>query len=258
MPLELVHPAARIAEAPLAADTSSGTAAHSNRQAAVVMAVCEAVERDAALLWWHRRTRAPVVSDLAGSAAAAAERLRAAGHVLVVCRLDQDVTVPTFLAIALRGRRAALGLGTRERRQTALDHAMSELAGNVTRTTTRRAVHLPVGMVKTTEDHRALYDDGPLHEALRSALEETLDVGAHEPPAGSGALAALGDKGLQALVCEVAPPVLTECGVVVVRVLVPGLAPYYVGGEGLRLGTARLAGADSPGHLRTLLPHPVG
>jgi hypothetical protein len=113
-------------------------------------------------------------------------------------------------------------------------------------------------MVRTAADHLALYDDGPLHEALRSALDETLAALAEEPPAGPGALQAIGKSGRNVYVCDLTPPQLEECGLVVVRVLVPGLIPHYVGGDGLRLELARLVGRDSPGTFRTFLPHPFG
>jgi hypothetical protein len=36
---------------------------------------------------------------------------------------------------------------------------------------------------------------------------------------------------------------------------VPGLVPFYVGAQTMRLGAARLTGSRSPGRLRNLLPH---
>ena len=48
---------------------------------------------------------------------------------------------------------------------------------------------------------------------------------------------------------------LTQTGVVVVRVLVPGLIPIHFGYDNVRLGCARLCARNTPGRLSTLLPH---
>lgn len=259
VPLELVRPGAKMVEPPLAAETSSGTAAHTDRHSAVTAAACEVVERDAAMLWWHRRTSAPLVTDWPDSAATALTCLRANGFVVVAARLDQDIAVPTCLAIAFRGRQVALGLSTHADRALALGHALGELIASLTWPYARRtSVHLPVQMVRTAADHLALYDDGSLHAALRSALDETLAPEADEPPPGPGVFRALAQAGLNTLVCDLTPPKLAECGLTVVRVLVPGLIPHYIGGDGLRLGLSRLVGRESPGTFRTLLPHPFG
>jgi ribosomal protein S12 methylthiotransferase accessory factor len=265
VPLEFLRPGAAMPEPPMVIETSSGTAAHTDGQAALTAALCEVIERDAAQRWWHHRVPAAVITGVHSSAATAVARLRASGNVVVLCRIDQDLAVPTFLVAALRGRHAALGLGTSEDSAAALDHALAELAGHLAKPPGRQLVHLPFSMVRTSADHRALFDDGPLHEALRSALDETISPAAHAvsspskvSPSRHSALDALRQAGLRALVCDLTPPILGDCGLVVTRALIPGLLPHYVGGDGLRLGLTRPVGPDSYRKLRTLLPHPFG
>lgn len=62
-------------------------------------------------------------------------------------------------------------------------------------------------------------------------------------------------RGYQADVCDLTPPPLAQGGVHVVRILVPGLIPIHFGYNRLRLGCKRLWAQETPGRLRTMLPH---
>src|SRR5947209_619244 len=51
LPVEFIYPRARLPRRPLVAETSSGSAAHTERDAAVLAALCEVVERDGLMLF---------------------------------------------------------------------------------------------------------------------------------------------------------------------------------------------------------------
>ncbi|GIG92093.1 YcaO-like family protein [Plantactinospora endophytica] len=282
VPVEFLHPHAPLRRPALVAETSSGSAAYPDPDRARLAALCEVVERDAAMLLWHRRPAARVVplGELPDRAGRAMTDLARAGYVGRVARIDQDVAVPTVLAIALRGRSFRYGLGTHPDPDTATEHAVVEL-GRGLRAGTRpdRYTHLPLDQVRRPAQHRALYDDGPLHDVLRTFLADTLVSGVRPRRAGPGpavgdverpgvdelpadpldaVLGALGRHGLAGYSYDLTPPELADCGVSVVRVLVPGLIPLSFGYRRLRLGCRRLVGGTAPGRLSTLLPHFMG
>jgi ribosomal protein S12 methylthiotransferase accessory factor len=266
VPVEFVYPRAPLSRAPLVAETSSGSAAHTDPGRATVAALCEVVERDAAMVLWYRRPLSPVlpVRSLPDPVAGDLAGVSRAGFVVSAARIDHDVAVPTFLVIALRGRSFGYGLGTHPDPAVALEHAVTELGYGIR--TGDRYAHLPLGQVRRPEHHRALYDGGPLHDAVRSFLAATL---ARDPvqvawpvpdpadPLGA-VLGALSARGLAAYSYDLTPAELADCGLHVVRVLVPGLVPVSFGYDRLRLGCRRLTGDTAPGRLSTLLPHFFG
>lgn len=268
VPLELIHPNAPIGRPRLAVETSSGTAAHLDTDEATVTALCEVVERDALMLFWHRRPTTPVQphSSLPANLRTELSSVRSNGHVACVCRLDQDIRIPTYLVLALRGTSVACGMGTHPDSAAALEHAVRELSADLRRSAKAiRRLHLPLGLVRTPADHRALYDRGPLNAVLRAALANHLVRDAPVPPESDPAptslqraLAALTAQGLTAYRCDITPPELDDSGARVIRVLVPCLIPLSFGTDRLRLGCTRLTGTAAPGRLSTLLPHFMG
>ena len=263
VPVEFVHPRARRQRPQLVAETSSGTAISFDAGHAVEAAICEVVERDAAMLLWYRRPQVPVLS-LGHLPAAVAPDLRAitaAGFVTLIARIDIDVAVPTFLVLALKGARFSYGLGTHPDPSTALRHSLVELGAALRSIEPAdRYVHLPLAQVVRPEQHRGLYDGGPLQRSFRAFLESTLVPG--QPQGGqddagsrSRVVDVLSAVGLDAYACDLTPPELADHGAHVMRVLVPGLIPLSFGFGRLRLGCERLVGPDAPGRLSTLLPH---
>ena len=274
VPIEFVYPNVPLPRRRLACETSSGCAAHIGSAQATLAAVCELIERDAAMLFWYRQPETALLTIDGLAAAGVADKvdgLRRLGYVVAVGDLDYDLGIPCFLALALQGNRFAYGLGCAADARSALAHALGELASAIAwldvadgEVPPRRAI----ADVKHPRDHFGLYDGGPRHELLRQVLARTL----RPPPAdGSGpdfsgralpaedaldaVTAALGVRGLRAYRCDVAPPDLREVGLHVVRAFVPGLIPLHFGSDHLRLGCERLTGSSAPGRLRQLLPH---
>ncbi len=269
VPVEFIHPHATMSRAPLAAETSSGTAIAADADTATGTALCEVVERDAAMVLWHRRPLVPALplGVLPDPLAEQLASVRRAGFVVAVARLDQDVAVPTYLVVALRGRCYRYGLGTHPDPVAALSHAVVELGAGLREGPPAESfAHLPLTQVRRPEHHRALYDDGPLHDVVRAFLDSTMapstERASWSGPAADGGstavLAALRASRLTAYACELTPPELVDTGACVVRVLVPGLVPLSFGHDRLRLGCERLAGPTGPGRLSTLLPHCFG
>jgi ribosomal protein S12 methylthiotransferase accessory factor len=271
LPVEFVYPRAQIERMPLVAETSSGTAAHESRTAALLGAICEVIERDSLLVFWHRQPATSVLPiDPAISAAAACdlELIRTMGFLVIVCLLQYDLPIPCVLALALRGNRFAYGAGCHPCLKNALEHALCEL-GSLLRWQVlmggRSRCWVSLADVRKPADHYALYDGGPLHDLLRQTLENTICTG--KPPnnqalvnmSSDEALKAvadcLGARGYRIYECDLTPAAMRPHGVSVVCTFIPGLLPMYFGSDHLRLGCRRLWNRESPGRLCTLLPH---
>src|SRR5262249_13060248 len=133
VPAEVVYPRASLSHLPLLLETSSGTAAHVHYDDALLAGLCEAVERDAVLMFWHRQPPTPQLSveltpdplpdDL--------RHIQEAGYLVVVVDLAYDLGIPCFLVFALRGRGVGYGLGCHPDPVEALVHAVRELGARL-------------------------------------------------------------------------------------------------------------------------------
>jgi len=274
VPVETVHPRAPLRHLPLVLETSSGTAAHLHYGDALLAGLCEVVERDAVLVFWHRQPRTPQLSVelLPDPVREEMRHVQAAGHVVIVADLTY-LEVPCFLVLALRRTALGYGLGCHPDPAAALAHAVRELGarlGWMAESAHGALAHLPVGAVVSGSDHYGLYHNGPLHGVLRDVLSSALrppnrpassPAGQPAPapkpvrPGWPAVAATLAESGFPVLARDITPARARDCGAVVVRVVVPGLVPFHVGGGTLRLGCARLTGTTAPGQLRNLLPH---
>jgi ribosomal protein S12 methylthiotransferase accessory factor len=260
VPVELVFLRAPLSRLPLVAETSSGTAASFTLEAATLAALCEAIERDAFMLFWYRQPRTTVVavSELPPSPARDdLHGVQELGFVVVVCRLDYDLGVPCVLVLALRGAELAYGLGCRPTPLAALAHAVRELGARlrwVEHAPPRTLLHRPLARTTTPLHHYELYHRGPLAPVLRGVLGRTLEPGPW-PDRQADVPARLRRAGFRPYRADITTDTLGRAGIRVVRVLVPGLIPLHFGFDRLRLGCDRLTGDDAPGRLATLLPH---
>jgi ribosomal protein S12 methylthiotransferase accessory factor len=254
-PVEFVYPDAVLGRRPLVHETSSGTAARECPSAATLAAVCEVIERDAFMVFWHRQPPTATLLLQALPRCASTEQLQtlqAKGFVVTIACLDSGLGVPCFLAIAFRGQEFAYGLGCHPHGLSALEHAVYELLAGVS--------WIDEPTASAHEDHYPRYHRGPFHRSLRDMLARTLKrpVGYHPwlemfRSDLETVLARLSERGHRALAFDLSPAELPD--VHVRRVLVPGLVPLYFGADRIRLGCGRLVGHETPGRFSTLLPH---
>jgi ribosomal protein S12 methylthiotransferase accessory factor len=274
-PCEFIYPNAALGRRPpLVCETSSGTAAHLDQSRARLAALCEAVERDAAMLFWYRQPPTTTLDPKDISDPGITEdlgHLRSLGYVVVIASLDYDLGIPCFLAVAKLEDRYTFGLGCHPAAQVALLHAVRELCCAIawlSLETVLHSVRRSFALVRLPTDHQGLYTSGPRHEILRRVLARTLQSGtaAHftnemDVPALTSsealalALQSLASRGFRAYTCEITPGILDDTAMHVARVLVPGLVPLHFGFDRLRLGCERLWNNAGPGRLRQLLPH---
>jgi ribosomal protein S12 methylthiotransferase accessory factor len=280
VPVEFVHPRNVAGRRPVVAETSSGTAAHTDIKVATLSAVCEVIERDAALLLWHRQPKTavtPIARTPDGPARDALLQMRADGAVVLVLRLTSDIDCPVFMTCAFKPRRRFLyGLGCHPDESIAFEAAVRELAHRAA-ASTGASPEGPAGAaslsrVRSPLDHLALFDGGPLHELVRGLFDHVAappdepvvrQLESNQQPGPDSdidsrlewVIAALDAAGFEAFTCDITPAILEEAGLRVVRAFVPGLVPLYFGVDRVRLGCERLTGTWSPGRLATLLPH---
>jgi len=273
VPIEFIHPTAAIDRAPLVCETSSGTAAHVSAPAAALAALCEVIERDAFMLFWHRLPPTPTLSLQTLPPSPCAEDLRvlqAMGFVVTICCLDNGIGIPCFLVLAFQSTALAYGLGCHPSAALALEHAVSELVSGVTwviEAPPAWLLHRALPEVRSHLDHYQLYHRGPLHGVLRQALAQALLRASDRHPWQSTdgpftdeaalrhVLGRLAARGYSAIGFDLTPEAVAGTGGHVARVLVPGLVPIHFGVNRIRLGCRRLIGRDAPGRLSTLLPH---
>jgi ribosomal protein S12 methylthiotransferase accessory factor len=273
VPVEFIYPRSIVERKLLVAESSSGTAAHFDRVAALVAALCELIERDCFMVFWYRqpptltlplyKIECPIFQeDLS--------MVQALGWLIVVCDLNYDLAVPCFLAIGLRGSQVACGLGCSLSARTALGHAFHELIRSISYQPIESEAprfFLPLSSVRIPEDHRRLYTSTPWNELLRDVLARVLRPGVEfpkelsttdnpNPPAElSSLLDVLAARGFTPYWRDLSPESVRRHGLWVVRTVVPGLIPIHFGGDRLRMACARLRGTSAPGRFQTLLPH---
>lgn len=298
VPVEFVYPRAVVTRGRLVVETSSGTAAGTTYEQALCGAISEVVERDSAMLFWHRRvpTHSIASQRLEPAIADELETVRQLGYELLACDLTYDLGIPVVLLLALRERSFAWGLGCDLDPSRAAAHALRELGARLrwlAVADSSETLHLPRGMVLTGEDHYRLYNRGPLHDTLRGFLTAVVRhpqpdeastahsltagdpaIGTHsgssasgphnddpppsDPPAAARLVDLLADAGYETYAHSLEAPSWDGDDFHVVRVIVPGLIPFWIGADMQRLGCHRLVGSTSPGHLTNLLPHMFG
>jgi ribosomal protein S12 methylthiotransferase accessory factor len=272
VPVEFVYPHVSGDRKLLVQENSSGTAAHSSPAAARLSALCELIERDGAMMFWHRQPATAVMQlDATDSPLALSdiEAMRAMGYVVTGCQLEYDLGVPCVLMVALHGDRFACGLACHPCLDEALEHAIREL-GLQLRWQCQHVrgprTWIWPNEVQKPADHFALYDAGPYHSILRQILENVLrlpSASVHNAEkramtveqALDFVVSRLATRGYTIYECDLTPEGMMECGLCVIRALVPGLIPLYFGYDRIRFGCRRLWARDGPGRFCNLLPH---
>ncbi len=263
LPAQLVYlPRARpeIGEAEIGYATSNGLACGAKREAALVAALLELLERDAFMITWSARLSLP---RLAWWTSPTLRRF-VRDH-LEPTRLHFETVdlscfhdVPTVLAVVHAEGRARGELGVGAAAAPTLEVAWRKAVAEAfaVRSAARsllaeddRVYASDFGDVETFEDHIRLY--GRREQAVAAAfldssraIRRPADV---RPLAGTEPLGMLSElldrlsaRGLDAYEVDVTAPDVAEAGLVVMRVVVPELCPLDVRHDARFLGSKRL------------------
>jgi len=244
----------------LLAESTSGIAAHTTREAALTNALFELVERDAFVLHWLRRHTPPLIDHrtIPAGVGARVDEVELAGYDVRIADLTTDLQIPAALAIALNrcdgGRPALLlGAGAPADPLGALTRGLTELVAAVRTWQKRPGAAAPV--LGPEDVHRVAAHGLPYaHPAWRPAAEflwsseERLEIAsiptltnALEPTEVLRRIVArLAAHGIRVLGIDITTREVAEAVVFVVRAVAPGLQPIGFGRHGMRHSGARL------------------
>jgi ribosomal protein S12 methylthiotransferase accessory factor len=204
---------------------SNGCATGESFEQAVMQGLLELVERDAVALWWYNRAARPKVGiDLIRSprVAAVLETIRQRGRTVDVLDLTTDFAIPVCVAISARedGSHIVLGSGAAHDLESAAWRALAE------------AVCLmladgPIASAPANHEEHALrhwLDIAALENQPWLLSNTTSGLRRQEAGDARECTARIERNGLQVLVLDVTRP---EIGMPAVRVIVPGLRPWW-------------------------------
>jgi len=210
---------------------SNGVAAGTCLEEAVLQALLELVERDAAAIWWYNRLARPAI-DLASFADPYFEALQAdyarLGWTVWVLDLTHDLGIPTCVALAHEAQadRFALGFGCHLEPRLAVQRALTELNQLFDPAGTRRAPW----ELERQADRAYLF---PHPELPRVTAHRLPRLGGADLRADIAAcVKRLDEAGLELVAVDKTRP---DIGLHVVQVIVPGLRHFWP-----RLGPGRL------------------
>lgn len=274
-------------DTPICQPISTGLASGCSYAEAALGGLCEAVERDAFTIMWQAGMSRPRIrpDTLPDRAADLVGRFRAVDVDVEVVDITTDIDLPTILTVALGSATTspavAVAAATDPSPHVALGKSLEELAH--TRKFARQLMQytpeVPVEVeaghpgISEQRDHLRLYcsqDARPFAEFMWSS-PETRDFSAVVDRSGGSAEAglraaveAVAAVGCDAVAFDLTTPDIADLGLSVVRVVVPGAHPLFMGHRTRALGGHRLAavpgrlgsGARWPGHLDNPYPHP--
>jgi ribosomal protein S12 methylthiotransferase accessory factor len=248
VPSVFVHPGfgLRCPEERFVPMLSTGIAAGTRYDEALLRGLCEVVERDAFSIAWLRNSAPPRVPAKASCLGPSARS---------VVDLTLDIGIPVAMAAITDKRKgevpqSVLGLGCSPWHTQALEKALAEALQQMT-----NRYEFPGGthvVRKSAEGAASAADDTVRRQALAGFLgsgdvSSRFDVPVNEPDPARipemllGSLGEIEKRGLSAFFCDLTPPEIGEgdrfC---LVRALVPGLQPHLYESDCWRLASSRL------------------
>lgn len=275
---------AAIGEAPIGQPISTGLACHADYHRAVLSGLCEVLERDAFTIFWQRGLAMPQIriETLSDENYDRVHRFEVTGDRVILLNLTLDHGVPVVLSILESSQPArpahVFAASCDPDPERAVAKALEELAH--TRRYSQRVHRLlaPVAgdndyeQVRNQMDHLNLAGDHANGQSIKFALDsrQRQSFDEIESLARGGAAASVAqvvarveETGHEVLVADLTSDDIAQCGLTVVRVLVPGYHPLFMGHHWRALGGTRLwsvpeklglkalySGADNP------IPHP--
>lgn len=250
------------------ATTSSGLALATSFNDAASRALCELIERDALVVSWLCRLPARRISVPQDHEIRA--RIARSPFGLVLWDVTRDIAVPTVMAVLLSpqaGAAAATGgacsLDIHQACEKAAIEAAQTRAWLCQMLDAAGGESLPAA-VDTFEDHVRLYGNSMMLKELEFLagesdvdLKTSSSVPSNTPQCGlQNIVGALASRDLTPYVVDITPEDLAECGLHVVRALVPGLVPIYASERHRPLGLRRLSRCNPKEGARALNPAP--
>ncbi len=265
-------------EAPAIQQITTGLACGNTLEEAILSALCEVVERDAAMLMWLQTRIPPKVRPGASATSVlrALDRFGDLQRYVTVLDVTTDLSIPAYVAVwdaPISGRQGAIFASCANLNpERAVVGSLAELAQClmwvVSLIDTRPSLPDPQSdECSQIEDH-VLWPYSPnARSAYAFALssEDTVGLDVHTAVGDGDVLASveacvrlLAARNMDAIVVDVTSPDVRECGFHVVRVLIPGAQPLYVGKQYRRVSARALHGTHPrrAASMLNLHPHP--
>jgi ribosomal protein S12 methylthiotransferase accessory factor len=229
---------------------TTGLACGNTLEEAILSAICEVVERDAAMLMWLQRRRLPNVVLTAGSRNLAAAALDSFGwHARYVRILDAttDWGIPSYVTVwdgpIGKERGGIFSSCSSLSAERAIAGALTELAQCLMWASSlidrRKALPDPLTESITEIEEHVLWPLRPTaRPSFQFALSSVLGTTPDEHPkfgcadvleAIQTCVGMIGAQGYEVLVVDVTSPDIRESGLHVVRVIIPGAQPLFFG-----------------------------
>jgi ribosomal protein S12 methylthiotransferase accessory factor len=250
-------------DTPICQPISTGLACGSSFTDAVLSGLCEVIERDAFTITWQSRLNGPRIRPETLSAAAQDRLARFSAVNLDVKIMDitTDVQCPTIMTIALSDSEVspalALAAATDLSADIAVIKSLEELA-HTRKFAKQLSEYTPPVPVEVAEGHPNVVDAythlrfycpqsarqfaefawaSPELRDFPSVVDRSAGDDEESLKSLVGDLSALG---LEAIACDLTTPEMADLGLSVVRVLVPGMHPLFMGHRNRALGGRRL------------------
>lgn len=254
-------------DTPIAQPISTGLACHASRERATVSAICEVIERDAFMITWQAGLSMPhiVVESLSDANYDLVRRFETHGLSVTLLNLTMDVGVPTVLTVVQSrdpGEPAmVVAAATDPDPETAVRKSLEEVAHTrryadmVKRFTPRERLQGFTGAdvgVDRQQDHLlywSLHEHTPQADFLLASDErvefEDIDNLMPETEGSMGALTTLLCERVAATnhrvyLVDLTTPDVAALGLHVVRAVIPGFHPMFMGHDVRALHSRRL------------------
>ena len=239
-----------VGEKPVVQQITTGLACGNTLEEAILSAICEVVERDAAMLMWLQSRRSPKVVLPAGNGSPVSSVLSSLGDLkkhITVLDVTTDVGIPAFVAVwdgpLDREKGVVFSSCAKLNAERAVAGAITELAQCLMWVGSlldgkKRLPDPAREMIFEIEEHVLWPMRASARPAFQFALSSTVstDLSAHPVRDSSDVLEAintcvdlLAAQGLEVIVVDVTSPDIQETGLYVVRVVIPGAQPLFFG-----------------------------
>lgn len=248
-------------DAPIVQPISTGLACHCSPEEAAAAAICEVVERDAFTITWQARLAMPQIriETLSDSNYELVERFDRTGSRVVLLDITLDAGIPTILAVlhsdSPQAPALVLAAAADLDPEQAVRKSLEELAhtrrySQQIKTRLPRLAHDPeYANVVDQMSHLNFWSDhanAPLAEFVlaseeRIEFDEIEDRATGDPRRDLGTLLGLiQEVEHRVLIADLTTPDVRELGLTVVRALIPGFHPLFMGHALRALGGYRL------------------
>lgn len=249
------------AETPVVQPISTGIACGTSVADATLSGLCEAIERDAFTITWQARLSRPhlIRATLPPSVRDLLRRFEEVGLAVELMDITTDIDVPCVLSIALSDATTSPAVAVAAAAHPSMERACIQSLEELAHTrkfakqlmdfTPELPVEVELGHPAVEDQRHHLRFYCPQHAKAYAEFcwASTEEVPFREPDSSETAaerLRAVVDQlarcGLEPLACDLTTPDVGSLGLAVVRVVVPGLNPLFMGHRNRALGGRRL------------------